>query len=272
MDKEKDPAFLLYSKDWLEGTAEMKKDEKGIYMDLLCHQHQKGGIPADLDRIAIMVGMSIDSFLIPWEATIKHKFHKIGDRLVNRKLSKVVTKRSTKSHTNRLTGKFASLIRTARHLPQHIVDILKKEFKLTDFDHLPNEEGIIRLTEWFHDRSRSIENANEDLLVDTDLNNSNEKVKKFNAFPKIEDFNGLPDVKAGSVVEMVKIMQKVDIDIGQVKSLWEVFKIQTLTGKKWYANEDEVYSHFINWAKDKKFTNGKQNASNVGREIIRDRP
>lgn len=259
MDKEKDPAFLLYSKDWLEGTAEMKKNEKGIYMDLLCHQHQKGGIPADIERIALMVGMSVEEFSIPWEAIIKYKFYKIGDRLVNRKLSKVVTERSTKSHTNRLTGKFASLIRTASHLPPIILESIKKEFKLTDFDQFPTEQGIIRLTEWFHSRSGSIENANEDLLQDQDLNNKEEKVKKFNTFPKNTDFNGLPEIKAGSVVEMVKIMQKVDIDLAQVQSMWEVFKIQNLTGKKWYGDDDDVYSHYINWVKDKKFTDGKSN-------------
>ena len=40
--------------------------------------------------------------------------------------------------------------------------------------------------------------------------------------------------------------------------MWEIFKIQNLTGDNWYNNENEVYKHFTNWLKNQKFeTNGK---------------
>jgi uncharacterized protein YdaU (DUF1376 family) len=44
MSKKKDPAFLFYPKDWITGTAFLTKTQKGIYIDLLCLQHQKGYI------------------------------------------------------------------------------------------------------------------------------------------------------------------------------------------------------------------------------------
>jgi len=159
----KDPAFLFYSKDWLEGTAEMTPDEKGVYIDLLAHQHQKGSLPADTKRLSKMVGLPEDSFLKIWEL-LKNKFNRTDDRLVNRKLSEVTTERSSKSHTNRITGKFATLIRSVKHLSKDQIENLKKEFKITDFDHLPTESATERLTEWFHIRLKSIgdANANED--------------------------------------------------------------------------------------------------------------
>ena len=38
----KDPAFLFYSSDFLSGTMLMSNEEVGIYIKLLCLQHQQG--------------------------------------------------------------------------------------------------------------------------------------------------------------------------------------------------------------------------------------
>jgi len=70
--KTKDPAFLMYSKDWLEGTAEYMPDEKGVYIDLLCHQHQKGSLPCDKIRLARMTGLSVEQFSKIWEIINVH--------------------------------------------------------------------------------------------------------------------------------------------------------------------------------------------------------
>ena len=72
--------------------------------------------------------------------------------------------------------------------------------------------------------------------------------------PLPENFNGLPDIKVGAVVELMKILKQVDVSKEQVLGLWSVFKVQTLTGKKFYADEDAVYSHFINWSKTQNVT------------------
>jgi len=87
--------------------------------------------------------------------------------------------------------------------------------------------------------------------------NNNKHNKVFNTMPLASDFNGIPEIKIGMLQELVKITKQVDLGKEDIVSLWDVFKIQTLTGKKYYAEEDEVYSHFINWAKDKKFTTKK---------------
>jgi len=83
-----------------------------------------------------------------------------------------------------------------------------------------------------------------------------EEKKYFINKPKPENFNGLPEIKIGSVIQLFKITKQTDISKQDVSGLWEVFKIQNLTGKKFYEDEDAVYSHFINWSKNQKIENG----------------
>lgn len=84
---------------------------------------------------------------------------------------------------------------------------------------------------------------------DKNIQEGKESKELFNTMPLPENFNGLPDMKVGAVVELMKILKQVDVSKEQVLGLWSVFKVQTLTGKKYYADEDAVYSHFINWSK-----------------------
>jgi hypothetical protein len=36
--------------------------------------------------------------------------------------------------------------------------------------------------------------------------------------------------------------------------LWESFKVEKLTGDKWFNTDSEVYSYFTNWIKNQKFS------------------
>lgn len=163
----KDPAFLFYSKDWVMGTAEMMPDEKGVYIDLLVHQHQHGSIPSDIKRLSRIVRLSEDIFSIIWQ-TISNKFipngEPNGDRLVNRKLYSVMEERSDKGHKNKIIGTFASLIRT-RNEAFKIKNQIKKEFDVKMFIEIETERITERLTEWYEERLKSIVNANEDVDV-----------------------------------------------------------------------------------------------------------
>ena len=101
-----------------------------------------------------------------------------------------------------------------------------------------------------------------------DVDMEEEDGKKFKTKPIASDFNGLPDIIIGSVVELVKITKQVDISTSDVNGLWNVFKVQNLTGKKYYKDQDAVHSHFINWSKTQKIENGKQyKTTTVGKSI-----
>jgi len=100
--------------------------------------------------------------------------------------------------------------------------------------------------------SNQIDNQNSKQDSKPDSNNirkQEDKKTSFITMPLPENFNGLPEIKIGSVIQLFKITKQTDISKQDVSGLWEVFKIQNLTGKKFYEDEDAVYSHFINWTK-----------------------
>ncbi len=146
----KDPAFLFYSKDWLQGTSSMMPEEKGVYIDLLSHQHQDGDLPSDTKRLARMVGLSEDCFIPIW-TVLQLKFKPKGNRLVNQKLTNIMTERLTKGATNKVSGTFASIIRLG-NFSDEIKSELKKSFKIDDFLTESDRSVKERLTDWIMER------------------------------------------------------------------------------------------------------------------------
>jgi len=158
----KDPAFLFYPKDWLSGTAEYMPDEKGVYIDLLCHQHQKGSLPSDTERLARMVGLSYESFLKIWEVINVHfeqTDNQTDNRLVNQKLYQLTVRRAEKSLINTINGTFAGLLRVGNY-DTKTYKHLKTEFNASLFIPYNKDELSERLTEWITERSKSIGNGN----------------------------------------------------------------------------------------------------------------
>ena len=86
----KDPAFLFYSGDFLSGTMLMSNEEVGIYIKLLCLQHQQGHLEE-----ADMLGLG---------ATLKifNKFQKDDNgKYFNKRLEIEVSKRKAYSESRR---------------------------------------------------------------------------------------------------------------------------------------------------------------------------
>ena len=94
-------------------------------------------------------------------------------------------------------------------------------------------------------------------------NNDNNEKKIIHSIykPISENFNGLPEIKIGAVIQLLKITKQVNVTKDDVSGLWEIFKVQNLTGKKPYKDEDDVHSHFINWSKSQKTENGNKSIS-----------
>jgi uncharacterized protein YdaU (DUF1376 family) len=156
----KDPAFLFYPKDWLEGTAEMHPNEKGVYIDLLCYQHQKGDLPTDTSKLARLVRLSVSDFTEIWNS-ISIKFETKGERTYNKRLNDEINDRSTRAHKNKVVGWFSAYLRT-HELNKAQYSLLKKTFKTDDFNNIPNDRLNECINEWCNERLKSIEDANED--------------------------------------------------------------------------------------------------------------
>ena len=147
--KGKDPAFLFYPKDWLEGTADLSAEEKGVYIDLLALHHQRKALPNNVSKLARMARMSLSDFEVVWFA-LSEKFIPEGDFLYNKKLRAEMERRAELSHINSIKGYFSGLLR--KHNLEHSLWLdIKKDFHNEDFIDISPETLSEEITDWFLD-------------------------------------------------------------------------------------------------------------------------
>jgi uncharacterized protein YdaU (DUF1376 family) len=91
----KDPAFLFYPSDFLTGTMFMNNEQIGIYIRLLCSQHQHGGI---IDKVSF-------NSLVGENQLIKSKFIETETGFYNERLTGEMEKRNKKSTNMSETAK-----------------------------------------------------------------------------------------------------------------------------------------------------------------------
>lgn len=100
------PSFPFYVQDFLNGTAQMKNEEAGAYIRLLCHQWDKGSLPNNKDElIKLCFGDSagIDAAI--------DKFYVKKNKLLNKKLETVLRKIKNFSKKNKKNGEKGAKIR-----------------------------------------------------------------------------------------------------------------------------------------------------------------
>lgn len=115
----KDPAFLLYSKDFYEGTRTMLPEERACLIDLMIYQHQNGAIPNDVKRIAMYCSGCSEATL---QATLEAKFKLIDGFWYNLKMTTVIDDRKIFSIKQSENGKVGQFWKKAKAI------LNKKEF------------------------------------------------------------------------------------------------------------------------------------------------
>jgi uncharacterized protein YdaU (DUF1376 family) len=91
----KDPAFLLYSQDFLIGCAELTHEEVGQYFRILCYMHQKGRMKEE--TICFLVGLV--------SVSVKNKFQVDESGLwFNSRLEEETLKRNKYTESRRQNG------------------------------------------------------------------------------------------------------------------------------------------------------------------------
>jgi hypothetical protein len=111
-------------------------------------------------------------------------------------------------------------------------------------------------------------NVNKNLLL-------GQKNKNFNTKPFATDFNGLPEQYINTSIERVHLHSQISISKETTLKMWEIFKVQKLTGEEYHANEGKVYNYFVDWIKFQKFSKNDTNKSalgNPGKTIEFDKP
>jgi hypothetical protein len=91
--------------------------------------------------------------------------------------------------------------------------------------------------------------------------------KGWNTMPTENDVTDLPELKIGSAQQLMKITRQVDVSVTKIIGMWEVFKVQNLTGTKYYQDVGAVHTHFINWIKTQKFETAKPSEINHGTNV-----
>ena len=92
----KDPAFMLYSQDFLVGVSDLTMEERGQYITMLCLQHQKGHLTKK--NIELAVGKTSED--------VMSKFVKDENGLYyNEILESVIIKREAYSQSRSENGK-----------------------------------------------------------------------------------------------------------------------------------------------------------------------
>jgi uncharacterized protein YdaU (DUF1376 family) len=82
------PAFQFYPRDFLSSpkVARMSLTEIGIYIKLLSHCWLNNGLPAEVGKLAGMVGMKPKQFERIWSNVLCECFYERGGRLLNERL------------------------------------------------------------------------------------------------------------------------------------------------------------------------------------------
>ena len=211
----KDPAFLFYSKDWIADTAEFEADEKGIYADLLAHQHANGSLPIDEKKLAKICRVELNFFLPRWK-NIEHKFIEIDGRLFDAHLTEVVKERAAYTEQQRIIAMYGQKLK-GLNVAKDNKEEIRKLFKVELFKGLSKTQLNMALDDWFSERlaerSASLENENEDGNEDKIINKG-ESVREgkelMNKYK--EDFENFrkeyPGVKRGLDIEFENLRKQ----------------------------------------------------------------
>lgn len=287
MRKKNDPAFLLYSKDWLQGTAQMTPEEKGVYIDLLCHQHQENGLPISTKRLSRLSNLSEIDFLNSWEY-LKEKFVEIEGKLFNKKLVSVMNGRSENAEMRTIIGTFGRLLKDLRAHPLLKIQI-KESFNYRDFieEFQQNKQNLSKtISSWLAiavaNTEANIGNGNENEDGNEDGNGNkikkrgNENLKTENEpewpvkrnpknFPIAAEINSLPPPQIKIAMLGVMNSSGITIEENKVNNLWENFKGENLTGTQFYQDIEGIFTHFQRWIKKQKIHNGESNNHQKGK-------
>lgn len=124
----KDPAVLLYTSDFLSGTRTMTNEEVGMYIILLCLQHQNGKLTE----------RDMQSICKTYVEAVYSKFDLVDGYYVNKRMYEEAIKRSKFTESRKKNA-------SAKHMPKHMEDVNENinenriEYINADFENLWKE-------------------------------------------------------------------------------------------------------------------------------------
>lgn len=175
----KDPAVLFFISDWLTSTSEMDADVRGWYLNLLLHNYDKGSLPNDIEKLAVLAGVKFSEykrFEQVFEQVFKHKFEQTPEqRLSNPRTNEILRQRENFKEKRSESGKLSYFLKYLRS--KHGAELRKKRFEkfvkdnadlLSEID-LKNEHMLEHLFEHLFELYR-IENESKNINWKKDFN------------------------------------------------------------------------------------------------------
>jgi len=174
----KDPAVLFYISDWLTSTSEMDADVRGWYLNLLLHNYDKGSLPNDIEKLAVLAGVKFSEykrFEQVFEQVFKQKFEQTPEqRLSNPRTNEILRQRENFKEKRSESGKLSYFLKfcRAKHsksMTKDFIEFVKDNIDFTDID-LKSEHILEHLFKHLFElyRNRN-ENRDEDIIKDKDI-------------------------------------------------------------------------------------------------------
>lgn len=140
----KDPAVLLYTSDFLSGTMTMTNEEVGMYIRLLCLQHQKGKL-SEKDMLSICKTYVQDVY---------EKFEKVDGFYINKRMYEEAEKRSKYTESRRNNAK-------TKHMPKHMVKHMENENANENINRIKNKikPTLSEVEDYFLEKGSTTEQA-----------------------------------------------------------------------------------------------------------------
>jgi uncharacterized protein YdaU (DUF1376 family) len=120
----KDPAFLFYPSDFLTGTMFLNNEQIGIYIRLLCSQHQHGGL---IDKLSF-------NSLVANNELLRSKFIETEHGFYNERLATEMDKRNKKSNNMSETAKEVWKQRKTQKLYKSNTNVKENDTNVKEID------------------------------------------------------------------------------------------------------------------------------------------
>ena len=148
--------FPFEYKEWLVSTSDMPADVRGWYINLLCHQADKGDLPTDMEDLATLAGVKIseyERFKQQYNQWLHQKFNQmVNGRLQNKKLGVILERRNSTKEKKTNSAMIAVFIKKKRKE----VTLEETQWKQAstglmalDIDYLNKNEIYQKYSEWF---------------------------------------------------------------------------------------------------------------------------
>lgn len=229
----KEPYLKFYMGDYIKDTRILPLNVRGAWADLILFMWDndpKGEISGTMDDFSRLMCCSVEEANLVIQTLKQRKifdYHESIDgsiKIVSRKQKEMIKLSETRSKS----GKNGGNPKLAKP---------KEEILLNQKDNLNPEYEY---------------NTDELLETGEEKGGMGEREGVWKTMPGEENLGlELPEIKAGSAMQLMHYAGNKST-IEQVYGLWDVFKVQNFTGKKFYQTPNDTFSHFINWSKTQK--------------------